>query len=573
LKRSHCGWALLSIFAVLLTGILALPIQAVAQPGGLRLPQSVEPDVRLEQLQQYQAPQSIPEVKVPETAPTRAPAGAETVRFVLRGLEVQGVTAYPKSVIEHVYEQRIGTETSLAEIYNIAEEIQRLYRKDGFFLARAIVPAQTSSEGRFRIQVFEGYVSDVVVEGDIGRAGNLVKDYLRNLPSERPLTLKTLERYLLLVNDIPGVVAKGTLRPATDQVGAAQLIASVERRVFDGMLTVDNLGSSFTGVWEASALLSLNSFTSLGDGWTLGGLLSDPSDGFAENNQRVIQAGGSVRPWSSGIYIKSLFSLGHSNPGGNIAELDVISDKMLVSAIVGYPIIRSRDLNLFVEAGLDVINTDTNIFDDITFSRDKLRVLHLTAFGDYHDAWRGSNFWSLGLRQGLPFLDASESGDEFLSRSDGSGVFTTLNMKVSRLQQIFGPFALLGKAAGQYAFSSVLIDEELGVGGTRFGRGYNPGELSGDHGVGATLEFQYTRPVEHRFLHRYQLFGFYDFGNVWDRGTGLSDSLSSAGGGVRAWFTPRFSVELALAKPLTHESLRGGDNKDLQVLFQGFALF
>ena len=515
--------------------------------------------------------QPAPELKVPESAPARAPAGAENMLFVLKGLDIEGVTAYPREVIEGIYRKRIGTEVSLAQVYDIADQIQRRYRKDGYFLARTIIPAQTASEGRLRIEVLEGYISDVRVEGEAGPVTNLVKEYLKGLPADRPLKLKSLERYLLLTNDIPGVVAKGVLRPSPDKVGAAELIVTVERRPFNAVLSMDNYGSSYTGTWEAAANVSANSFTPFGENLTLSGLLSEPFD-FSSKNQRVGEVRFSMHPWTNGLYFKMTASYGQSNPGGSLAPLDSIDTRLLISPAVGYPIIRSRDCNLYVEMGFDFINSDTNVFSSVPFSRDKLRVLYLTAFGDVKDEWGGTSFASFGLREGLPVLDASQSGDPLLSRQGASGEFTTINMKLSRLQPIYGPFSLLVKAAGQYAFNEVLMDEEFGVGSLNFGRGYNPYELSEDNGVGVTGELQYTRAVKCRYLDCFQLFGFCDFGQVWDRRTGESASLTSAGGGLRTWFSRWLSTELTAAQPLD-ESQRAGNTRNPQVLFQAIAAF
>jgi len=572
LKRSRCGWALLGIIWAWSAWGVIFPTPAAAQTGEFRLPRSTEPELRPPQLAPEKPARPGPQIKTPESAPIQAPPGAEDVRFVLSDLEFQGVTVYPLVTTVRMYQDKVGKEVSLADIFAIADKLQRLYRKDGYFLARVILPQQTTDEGKLRIQVFEGFISDVKIEGDIGPANSVVKECLDRIPSERPLKLKTLERYLLLANDIPGVTVKGLLRPS-EVVGAAQLVAAVDRKAVNVQISGDNLGSSYTGVYEASGLVSLNSFTPLGDGWSVGGLLSDPTSGFSQQNQRVLQVSGAIHPWSNGMYFKMLSSIGRSNPGGSIAQFDVINDKLLVNGTIGYPVIRSRELNLFAEAGVDFINSDTDIFSDMKFSRDKLRVLSLTAYGDYHDAWRGANFFSLGMRQGLPLFDASQSGDDYLSRSDGSGVFTTMNARASRLQPIYGPFSFYWKASGQYAFSNVLIDEEFGVGGAQFGRGYNPSELSADHGVGFTSELQFTRPLKFFYLDRYQLFSFYDFGDIWDRGTDQAASLASTGGGVRGWFTHDFSMEFAVAKPLTHMSLRADDTKDAQILFRALANF
>ncbi|NLI80260.1 MAG: ShlB/FhaC/HecB family hemolysin secretion/activation protein [Deltaproteobacteria bacterium] len=554
---------------------LAIPGNAFGQTPEFRLPPAAEPDVRLQQLRPTGPLQPLPEVQVPEAALSRAPAGADQVRFVLAGLDLEGVTAYSTETLGAVYADRIGKEISLADVYEVAAEIQRLYRKDGYFLTRIIIPPQTAREGRLTIQVIEGYVSEVKIEGEIGPVRSLVKAYLQHLVHERPLKLKTLERYLLLAKDIPGLDVQGVLRPAPGLVGAAQLVAAVERKRFDALVVAGNMGSTFTGEWEVAGSFTANSFTCLGESVTLSGLLSDPAEGFSgdNENQKVIQFGGTFRPASNGLYFGLSASYGDSNPGDIISRFDFDSKKLLVTALGGYPVIRSRDLNFSVELGFDFINSDTDIFGDLKFSRDRLRVLHLTGIADFRDAWRGNTFLSLGLRQGLPLFDASESGDDLLSRADGTGVCTSLRGELWRLQPIAGHFALFGRFAGQYAFDDLLSDEEFDVGGTRFGRGYDPKELSGDHGVGFTAELQYTRAVEVPVLERFQLFGFYDVGEAWDRGTDFSASLASAGGGVRLWLARYFSLELQVAKPLTRESDRADGSRDPQVLFRAFARF
>ena len=187
---------------------------------------------------------------------------------------------------------------------------------------------------------------------------------------------------------------------------------------------------------------------------------------------------------------------------------------------------------------------------------------------DFIDQWRGSNFASLGIRQGLPIMGASESGDEFLSRANGSGSFTSLQAAASRLQAIMGPSALFLSVAGQYSFSDLLSYDEFAVGGVHFGRGYDPKELSNDDGVGFTGELQFTWPTMLWPLQSYQLFAFYDFGKVWDHSSNESSSLSSAGGGVRLWAAHDTSMALQLAKPLTRDSLRADGTRDAQLLFR-----
>ena len=161
MRRSFGCLPLLSILCM--TAIyLTVPAPARSQTT-FEIPRAAEPEMRPPQFTPPSAPLPGPRVEVPKSAPVVAPAGAEQVRFVLKGLDIEGVTVYPREVIEGLYKDSIGRQVSLKQIYEIAERIQRFYRKNGYFLARVIIPAQSVSAtaGRLRVVVLEGYISKV----------------------------------------------------------------------------------------------------------------------------------------------------------------------------------------------------------------------------------------------------------------------------------------------------------------------------------------------------------------------------------------------------------------------------
>ena len=78
------------------------------------------------------------------------------MRFVLSALDVTGVSAYPRERLEEIYADSVGKEVSLAEVYKIADDIQRVYREDGYFLTRAILPPQETAQGKLPDGPFAG---------------------------------------------------------------------------------------------------------------------------------------------------------------------------------------------------------------------------------------------------------------------------------------------------------------------------------------------------------------------------------------------------------------------------------
>jgi hemolysin activation/secretion protein len=176
----------------------------------------------------------------------------------------------------------------------------------------------------------------------------------------------------------------------------------------------------------------------------------------------------------------------------------------------------------------------------------------------------------VSVRQGLGVLGASDKGDAELSRVDGVPDATVLRVEGARYQP-FGatPWGLLTSVKGQYAWDPLLVDEEMGLGGETFGRGYDPSDIAGDQGLGMMLELQYTRPVDSTWLRGYQAYGFYDLGAVWneDDAPPKKQSMASAGLGVRTQLAGRVFLDLEVAKPLTREPATR-DDRDPYVYLQ-----
>ena len=99
------------------------------------------------------------------------------------------------------------------------------------------------------------------------------------------------------------------------------------------------------------------------------------------------------------------------------------------------------------------------------------------------------------------------------------------------------------------------------MGGLQFGRGFDPAQLSGDHGLGESAELRYDTQSQDLSDANLQFYGFFDHGNIWNKNnpfltqTAASASqksvLSSTGGGIRFGWGTGINATLELAHPLT----------------------
>ncbi len=234
-------WRVVGLVLILLCTALG-PSDASAQvrPGSAR-PGQVE-----RQVERPPVPtaQSGP-IAIPETTQT-PPANAADIRFQLTQMTVDGVSVYPADAVRRTYADALQREVTLADIYKIVDSLTARYRNDGYILSQVVVPAQSVEHGVIRLQAIEGYIADVRVEGGDADLRARVGRYGQKIRAIRPLTAAALERYVLLLNDLPGVRVRAVLAPASTP-GASELVLQVSQHAVQAGFSADSRGSTAQG--------------------------------------------------------------------------------------------------------------------------------------------------------------------------------------------------------------------------------------------------------------------------------------------------------------------------------------
>ena len=543
---------------VLLLACAAAP--ALAQ---VSVPPSADPGRQEQRLAPPPATRPAPPaIEVPDST-QGMPAGAAEIRFALAAIDITGATIYRPEALQPLYQPLMGREVTLAEIFRLADAITLRYRRDGYILSQAIVPAQEIRDGRVRLNVVEGFIARYSFEAPT-TSEKPVARYAERILAERPLTAATLERYLLLMNDLPGVVARVTLLPSPDTPGGTDMVLQVKEKRLDAHFTVDNRGTRFLGPTEGTAGLKANGLFGQGIGVGLRGLVTAPASELRLGELNAELPLGSDG-WRAGLRV----SRSDTKPGFILRPLEIEGDSTSVSVDASYPLRRSRESNLSVSGRFTWRESETTAFGT-TIADDKLRILGLGVNWDAIDAWRGVNLASAELSQGLPGLGASRAGSLNLSRAAGRPDFTKLSGSVARVQSILDGVNLRADLDGQYAFAQLLSSEQFGIGGARLGRAYDPSEVIGDHGLAGRLELQWTPDIgEFGVLGGLQLYGYYDLGRVWridGNPGGLAQSVASGGGGARFSLTGGISGYAEFTKPLTLAPATQGD-RDARFFF------
>lgn len=552
--------------------VAAVAVCGCLRPAWAQLPAPAEPRPT-PPVQPPAFPAKPPDIDIPP-AEQLAPPGAEQIRFVLREIIIEGATVYSPEELKEFYAELIGTEISLASLFAVAKQIQQKYRDDGYQLTRVIIPEQTVREGLFRLRVIEGFINRIQIEGEIGPVRERVQAYLEKLIGRRPVREQELERYLLLATDIPGVTAAGILRRGVGEVGASELVVTVKRKPFDAVVLANNRGSRFTGTRRAAITFQENANTRLGE--RVEALLLITED----REQKYGHVAYEQPLGSEGLTFHALGSVSPSEPGGPergppLDTFGVETESLYGTTALTYPLLRSRERNLYLQGGFDAIRSTVDVTDgpNLRISRDHLRILYADASYDFKDRFGGPTAVGLEIRQGLHILNASKNNDPNKSRVEGKSNATVVKGRASRHQPLKARFSLFVAAQGQYASDPLLSDEQYSVGGEQFGRGFDPSNFKGDHGLGFTSELRYSRPARFGPLRAYQAYGFYDLGVVWQRSSREAreqrrDQLASVGIGVRTQLLNNLYADLELAKPVVGEPATMEKGKDPRLSFQ-----
>jgi hemolysin activation/secretion protein len=498
------------------------------------------------------------------------PAAMKKVNFLLQRMVIKGSTIYGKRRFSRLFRRHLHRRINLEEVYVIAQKITNMYRNDGYILSKAVVPPQKIEDGVVQIDVIEGFVDRVVIQGQVRGPRRLLHEYRKGLLKSRPLKARDLERYLLLVDDLPGVSVKSVLTPSEFKQGATNLTLILDNKAYGGSVGIDNRGTQFNGPFQVNAGVSGNTIFKNYERIGIQSVVTTNTDelqffsGFYE--QHIA---------SEGTKLFFSASVSDSQPGAALKEFEVAGESKSLNFKISHPFVRSRSENLTGTFGYTHRNSTTNILGELD-SEDRLRIVNLGFSYDFVDENRGVNLVSFNVSKGFDIFDSTKTESENLSRESGHSDFFKVSGEMLRLQQLVPSWMLLGSMSWQYSFEKLLASEEFGVGGSQYGRAYDSSEITGDQGVAFKLELQKAFQVKKKYLRDLQAYTFFDYGKIWNRirtSTGLdTEDLYSMGLGVRFNATENISGYLEWDKPLD-QIVSGEGNKDGRFFFSLSARF
>lgn len=537
--------------------VAAIALLAVSSMAHAQVPPSAQPGIVTRSLEQQDRNRGKIEGAIvqPEKGEA-APSGSTKKVFKLTDVIVDGSTVYDQEDFSSVIDEYKGEQVSFADLNRIAAALTRKYRDDGYVFSRVVMSPQKLKDGVVHMRAIEGRVAKVEVRGNVKDANGLIEEMAAKIRSAGPTNTHDIERYLLLIDDLPGVTARSFVKPSRTQ-GAGDLVIVVEEKPVEGAVTFGNRSSRYVGQWRGEVVGAFNSLFGIHDRTTVRGIVTTQT-----KELRYGEITHEEQLFAEGLRVKGRYAVTSTEPGGTLSPLGIQGDSNLFDLEALYPVVRGRNMNLTLSGGFAANDTSTDL-SGFQIAEDRVRSVRLKTTIDAVDGLSGINQLDVGVTKGLKGFNATGDGIG-RTRANGKQDFVRYNATASRVQDLFIPgVSAMVSATGQYAPDPLLASEEFTLGGDDFGRAYDAGELAGDRGYAGSLELRYGGDGSGEWLESYQFYGFIDYGKVKNLkpvvGEVANDSLTSAGGGVRYNLAHALSGYLEVAKPLNKIVVAEGD--------------
>ena len=508
----------------------------------------------------------LPTVPLPPEEQGPQPLGQ--VRVIVRDIFVTGSTVFSEAELSEVtapFKNRILTTEDLERL-RLA--LTLLYVNRGYITSGAIIPDQDVVAGAITVQIIEGSLARIDVEGnDWFRTGYLRDRVERG--ARTPLALAPLqERLQFLQQDSRIERVNAELRPG-DRRGESILNLRVkEASPWKGWLEFNNFQTPVVGAERGLATIAHQNVTGNGDPFSF-------TYGRSNGVNPIIDTSYSL-PLNrydttlSGSYRRNDFLL----VGADFRSLDLNSSSEIIGFTLRQPIYRTLTDEFAVAiTGERLYNKVTSVFDSAGLpslfipGSSNTGVSAVSALRFLQEYVHRTSTSVIAARSrfsvGLDVLDATNNSGPL---PDGQFFSWLGQVQGARRFDEWWGMQLLGQMSLQLANDRLFPLERIPVGGRFSVRGYRENTLIRDNGFLASVESRFPLMSYVTGEPLLQFAQFVDLGRSWNAKGGTPDpqTLASVGLGVRWSILPkdRARFELYWGLPLNHVPHPPGNLQD-----------
>jgi hemolysin activation/secretion protein len=574
-RRRTCSHAP-TVLAIALSCVSATHAQ-VNVPGG---PQANPVPETLREIEKRE--KALP--RTPDTAieqdKRRAVKPVPGLKTDVKAFRFSGLTVVSEQELQNEVKGFIGPDKTFDDLQTAVDAVSEYLQRKGYVVGQAFLPEQKIENGIVEIAVLEGRLGQVRIdmEPDVPVSKHIIEGLVSPLRPGTILHRDVVERSLFLVSDLRGLTVRSVVEPGSTP-GTSDIVLKVAAaRRIDATLEFDNHTSRFTSDFRLGGSFNFNSPFKRGDLLSFRGLMGIPGGGADLDFGRVsyLTPIGNYGTKIGAAYLRLNYHVGTAL----FDQLNLSGRSEIYSAFALHPLVRTRNLNLFAQAGLD-----RRYFEDVatgtgSVSYRRTHVGNLALVGDSRDAFLrgGINNFSVAFTRGYLDLrgnDATVGADRPPTGHETAGSYNRINFSASRLNSLFEKTVAFASYQYQWASKNLDASEKIGLGGPSAVRAYAVGEATSDEAH--IFNFEVRRELPQPGFMPGNLVGlaFFD----WAHGRQNKDplpletptnqrTLSGIGLGVTWTRQDDFLVRATVAWRLTGNPISDPDDKKPRVFFQ-----
>ncbi len=512
-----------------------------------------------------------PEIPNLERVPPEQPL-PEQPDAVLEVIEIQvvGSTVLTPEEIEALVMPLEGRVLSLAQLRQVGDTITEIYLERGYITSRAILPPQTVVDGVVKIEVLEGILGEIQIEGLKRLNPSYLKSRIR-LGADKPLDTASLENQLRLLRANPLLENVEASLRASQKEGESILIVRVtEADPFDVSVNIDNYSPPSVGSERAGVTVVHRNLTGNGDLFVASYNSADLiGDGDSEVFDFIYNF--PINAMNGTVQLRAAPNR-NSITQAEFKEFDISGNTEVYEFSYRQPLVRTPAQEFAVSLGLSYQQSDTFVAGEsfgfgagrgegdgtntstvIKLGQDYLRR-------DPKGAWALRSQFNLGV----DLFDATVNNDPI-----PDGRFFSWQGQIQRIQRLSANHLLIVQSDVQLSTTPLLPSHQFVIGGGLSLRGYRQNARSGDNGFRFSIEDRITFERDDSGFPTIQFIPFIDAGAIWNNGDNPNNEflpsekfLVGAGLGVLWQPVPQFNVRLDYGIPLIEIDDRGDNAQD-----------
>lgn len=415
------------------------------------------------------------------------PKSDEDITFFITEFDFIGNRVIDRDDLYRVVSDYIGKHLTLNDLYEVADEVTKLYNKKGYIVSYAYIPPQVIENETVTIAIVEGKIGKVIVDGESRYKSSFIEEYLSPLKTGLILNIKDIEDRILLLNSFMGLNVRATLKAGEEQGTSDIIIHLLDDRPYRAFIGLDNYGNKETNEYRLSAAGSLANIFKGGD--RLAGYFSIGLDNFDPRELFFARVDYNIPFGINGFKLGLSYTRSQYMATGKFEKLDLkgYSDEFKLYA--EYPLLLRSAATINLYGGFRLKNSLEKMLGE-RFTADGVYNLSLGLYGSFYPVRNGEGFYNISIDQGInPIFNGSHNSKGSTVPNAG-GYYQRIYGEFDYTQYIASFFRMNLYGSGQYATDNLFASEKFYIGGMYSVRGFQSGVNSGDNGFRLSAEFE-----------------------------------------------------------------------------------